>query len=98
MHEPERAIIRAISIGGDTDTIAAMVGNQIGALHGTAWIPQRWISGLENGERGRDYLVGLARQLSAIDFSQKPFVEDFTPVVDKADSAAGAAESSAKSS
>jgi hypothetical protein len=34
-NRPSEALSRAISIGGDTDTIASMVGAIVGALHGT---------------------------------------------------------------
>merc|ERR1711963_6959 len=65
--QPEEAIKRAVALGGDTDTCAACVGAVIGALHGAAWIPSRWWSVLENGKRGRDFAVSLARQLSELD-------------------------------
>jgi ADP-ribosylglycohydrolase len=45
---PEDALTAAVHYGGDTDTIAAMVGALAGALHGTAWLPQRWLQQLEN--------------------------------------------------
>jgi poly(ADP-ribose) glycohydrolase ARH3 len=51
---PEECIIRAVSFGGDTDTIGAMVGALVGALHGMAWIPARWYDNIENSEHGRD--------------------------------------------
>lgn len=65
-HVPEEAIMRAISIGGDTDTCACMVGAILGALHGTKWIPLRWWDGVENGKRGRDYAVSLAERLAEL--------------------------------
>lgn len=50
-HDPEEAIVQAASCGGDTDTVAALVGALIGAAHGLAAIPQRWRDGLHDGER-----------------------------------------------
>ena len=44
---PELAICKAVSAGGDSDTVAKIVGELCGALHGYSWIPQRW-KGLEN--------------------------------------------------
>lgn len=64
---PEEAIMRAVALGGDTDTTACMVGAILGALHGASWIPQRWLDGLENGSRGRDWAIGLAERLSLLD-------------------------------
>ena len=65
--QPAAAVMRTIAMGGDTDTAAAMVGSILGALHGHGWIPGRWIDGLENGERGRDYAARLAVQLAELD-------------------------------
>jgi ADP-ribosylglycohydrolase len=66
--DPEECIIRAVSLGGDTDTVAAMAGALAGALHGTSWIPRRWFDQMENQpEVGRDYLIRLARQLAKLD-------------------------------
>lgn len=44
--DPEQAIVRAVNDTKDNDTIAAVVGAAIGALHGNAEIPARWISDL----------------------------------------------------
>ncbi len=55
----EGAVIFAISLGGDTDTIAAMTGAISGAYLGVEAIPMRWRVKLEN----RDYIVGLAEKL-----------------------------------
>ena len=48
---PEEAIIAAASGGGDTDSIASIVGALAGASEGTGWIPERWRSTLEDAER-----------------------------------------------
>jgi len=42
----EEAIIRAVNDTKDNDTIAAIVGAAVGALHGLKGIPDRWIDGL----------------------------------------------------
>ncbi len=49
--EPEDALITAASSGGDTDSIASIAGSLFGASCGTGWIPERWLSCLE--DRGR---------------------------------------------
>ncbi len=65
--DPEECVIRAVAFGGDTDTIGAMAGALVGALHGQSWIPARWYDNIENGTRGRDEIVALARRLSQLD-------------------------------
>jgi len=63
---PEEAIIQAVNLGGDADTIGAMTGALAGALHGDRWFPTRWYEQLENAENGRDELIQTAQQLAAI--------------------------------
>jgi poly(ADP-ribose) glycohydrolase ARH3 len=59
----EQAVIYAVNLGGDTDTIAAMAGAIAGGLHGVDAIPKRWFTTLENNEKGRDYVLDLGRKL-----------------------------------
>jgi ADP-ribosyl-[dinitrogen reductase] hydrolase len=44
--DPEEAIVRAVNDTKDNDTIAAIVGAAVGALHGAAALPRRWREGL----------------------------------------------------
>jgi hypothetical protein len=44
--KPEEAIVRAVHDMKDNDTVAAIVGAAVGALHGRAGLPARWISAL----------------------------------------------------
>ena len=44
--EPEEAIVRAVNDTVDNDTIAAIVGGAVGALHGLGALPERWVRGL----------------------------------------------------
>ncbi|MCK4721865.1 MAG: ADP-ribosylglycohydrolase family protein, partial [Dehalococcoidia bacterium] len=53
------AILYAISLGGDTDTIAAMTGAISGAYLGIEAIPETWKQRLEN----REYIEELAEKL-----------------------------------
>ncbi len=55
----EKAVIEAVSLGGDADTIACMAGAISGAYLGIDAIPQEWIFKLEN----REYLEKLALDL-----------------------------------
>ena len=55
----DEAVIAAVKIGGDTDSVACMTGAITGARHGINAIPRRWRRGLERAE----YIEGLALQL-----------------------------------
>ena len=60
-------IAHSIALGGDTDTIAAMAGACSGALKGgTDWIPAEIFDGLENGDRGRDWTLQLAKTIAQL--------------------------------
>jgi poly(ADP-ribose) glycohydrolase ARH3 len=61
--DPEMAIIRAVNLGGDTDTIGAMAGAVAGAYHGAEALPLRWTQALEEGRKGKTYIVELADRL-----------------------------------
>ena len=62
-NHPEKGIIVAVMMGGDTDTVASIAGALLGSLHGSEWIPERWYENLENGDRGRDDIINLAKKL-----------------------------------
>jgi ADP-ribosyl-[dinitrogen reductase] hydrolase len=53
-HDPEEAIVRAVNDTRDNDTVAAIVGAAVGALHGRGRLPQRWISGLAGRTAAND--------------------------------------------
>jgi poly(ADP-ribose) glycohydrolase ARH3 len=57
------AIRAAISLGGDTDTIAGMVGAIVGAHVGEKGLPVEWIEQLEDGPRGRSFARDVADRL-----------------------------------
>jgi poly(ADP-ribose) glycohydrolase ARH3 len=57
------AIQAAISLGGDTDTIAGMVGAIVGAHVGERGLPKEWIEQLEEGPRGRSFARDLSERL-----------------------------------
>ena len=60
-HSFTQAILYAISLGGDTDTIGAMTGAISGAYLGVESIPDSWKKKLEN----RRYIEELAKKLWA---------------------------------
>ena len=53
-NDPEQAIIAAVNDTKDNDTIAAIVGAAVGALHGKSALPERWIAGLLGRTRAGD--------------------------------------------
>lgn len=53
----QEAVVLAVNLGGDTDTIGAMAGAIAGAYYGYSQMPVEWLSPLENGEKGRDYII-----------------------------------------
>lgn len=59
----EEALVFAVGLGGDTDTIAAMAGAIAGAYKGKSAIPARWLNALERGKKGADYIEELAFEL-----------------------------------
>lgn len=66
-HDAEEAIVRAVNDTRDNDTVAAIVGAAVGALHGRSALPARWIDGLLGRTREDDdghafELMGRARE------------------------------------
>ena len=75
MH-PAIAITKIIGYGGDTDTIASLLGALLGALHGTHWIPSRWFVPLEDQTPwGKSFAVSIAKQLSSLSLNSSHIVD-----------------------
>jgi ADP-ribosyl-[dinitrogen reductase] hydrolase len=51
----EEAVLRAVNLGGDTDTTGAVTGGLAGAAGGLKAVPRRWLAGLAR----RDLIEGL---------------------------------------
>jgi poly(ADP-ribose) glycohydrolase ARH3 len=62
----EDGVSRALELGGDVDTVAAMAGAVLGAAGGLDAIPPAWVAALEDGPRGRTYALRLAERLDAV--------------------------------
>jgi poly(ADP-ribose) glycohydrolase ARH3 len=62
-HSFEEAVVYAVGLGGDTDTIGAMAGALSGAYLGASQIPARWLEALEEGKHGKSYIDQLAHEL-----------------------------------
>lgn len=58
----KEAIIGAINLGNDTDTIAAITGSMTGILYGYNSIPQEWLDKLAK----RDYIEDLCDKLEKV--------------------------------
>ncbi len=66
----EEAVVYAVNLGGDTDTLGALTGAISGAYHGKQGIPERWLDTLEDGPKGRRYVEELAVKLWKISRSE----------------------------
>lgn len=63
--EPLAALIEAVSAGGDTDTIGAVLGAWLGALHGEAGLPAPLLKRIHDGPFGPTHLRQLAACLAS---------------------------------
>ena len=54
----EEAVLKAVNLGEDTDTIAAITGSMNGIIYGSNSIPNKWIKKL----RGKDYLDDISNR------------------------------------
>lgn len=59
------AIMATVQCGGDTDSIAAMVGGIVGASVGKEGIPKEWLSGLLEPACSVKWMERLSKQLDA---------------------------------
>lgn len=64
--DPLPALAEAISAGGDTDSIAAILGAWLGALHGEARLPVQLLQQIHDGPFGPTHLRALADCLARI--------------------------------
>ena len=60
------ATILAVNLGGDTDAVGAMAASIAGAYYGYREIPRQWVDALENGAKGRDYVIQAARRVKGV--------------------------------
>jgi ADP-ribosylglycohydrolase len=63
-HLLENTLLSGINVGGDADTTGAMMGAQLGALHGWAAVPDEWKEGLEACGRLEDEAQSFVDALS----------------------------------
>lgn len=61
----EKAISEAVRCGGDTDTVAAIVGGIVGARVGPMGIPKVWLDDLKDWPRSKAWMQRLGFQLAS---------------------------------
>jgi ADP-ribosyl-[dinitrogen reductase] hydrolase len=59
------AIIATVQCGGDTDSVAAMVGGIVGAAVGKEGIPAEWLAKLWEPARSIEWMEHLSMQLGS---------------------------------
>lgn len=60
----ESALILAVNHDGDSDSTGSIAGNLLGAIHGTAAIPERWLTKLEL----RDVIEQVADDMASLPY------------------------------
>ena len=73
----ETAMQEAILCGGDTDTVAAILGGMVGAGSGIDGIPKQWVDGIIEWPRSMSWMNELALRLAkakTANEKQKPLV------------------------
>jgi len=64
-NEFQRTVIYAVSLGGDTDTIASMAGAIAGACYGIDYIPAEWSDACEATHTAKQLADKLYQIVSA---------------------------------
>jgi ADP-ribosyl-[dinitrogen reductase] hydrolase len=64
--DPMRTLVEAISAGGDTDSIGAILGGWLGAFHGERGLPDDLIGRIHDGPFGPSHLRSLASCLALV--------------------------------
>jgi len=55
-------VLKAVNLGGDTDTVAAVAGGMAGALWGYASIPEKWLNGIARREYIEELCIKACRK------------------------------------
>lgn len=67
---PQYALAIAIGAGGDTDSVGAILGGWLGALHGESALPASLIARIHDGPYGPTHLRALGQALSAVQYGE----------------------------
>jgi ADP-ribosylglycohydrolase len=78
-YDPMRALAEAVSAGGDTDSIGAILGGWLGALHGEAGLPGGLIRRIHDGPFGPSHLRALAACLADVGRGEPCRVPSYSP-------------------
>ena len=57
----ENAVLKAVNLGGDADTVGAITGQIAGAMYGVKCIPGRWLQGLKHQDKISKRAIALYR-------------------------------------
>ena len=71
-HSFEEAVVLAVNLGDDADTVGAVTGQLAGALYGYSRIPERWMTPLAWRPRLLGMADSLLRQKGAADPARQP--------------------------
>jgi ADP-ribosylglycohydrolase len=80
-HDPLPALVEAVSAGGDTDSIGAILGGWLGALHGESGLPGDLIGRIHDGPFGPTHLRGLAACLDAVETGRSGRPPRYSPAI-----------------
>ncbi len=69
---PTECLFQTVNAGGDTDSIGAIVGAWVGALHGAPALPVDLLHRIHDGPFGPSHLTALADRLAAPDARTRP--------------------------
>lgn len=71
------AVLDAVRAGGDTDTVAAIVGGIVGAAVGKEGIPPEWLAGMAEWPRTLSWMEALGARLASADRRPLPVFVPF---------------------
>ncbi len=71
------AVLEAVQAGGDTDTVAAIVGGIVGAAVGKEGIPRAWLDGMAEWPRSTAWMERLGARLASEDRRPLPVFVPF---------------------
>lgn len=77
--DPMRALTEAVSLGGDADSIGAIVGAWLGARHGRAALPADLIDRIHDGPFGPSHLLALADALALVRQGEAAALPRYSP-------------------
>ena len=67
----EDAVLKAINLGGDTDTIGAITGSMAGIIYGRKNIPSRWLNKLKRKDYIEDMCIKFGQSLNSVNNIRK---------------------------